>query len=91
MKIPSKVQAVKEVKSYGHLTLNSKDYPEIAEASVGDMKECIITSEITALRKPDRWEISQKTYKPTDIIASVEIRKIEMHKPKKDDKKKTGY
>ena len=92
MKLKNKVQAVKEVKSYGTLNLNSQDYPEIADLSIGDVKTCVITSEVTSLRKPDRWEISEQKMKPTDVIARVEIRKIEMPPKKKSDPKKvTGY
>lgn len=92
MKLESKVKAVKEAKSYGTLNLNSQDYPEIKDMSIGDIKKCVITSEVVSLRKPDRWEISDQKMKPTDVIVRVEIRKIEMPKmEKKADKKMPGY
>lgn len=84
MKLESKVKAVpKPKKSYGTLHLNSQDYPELKSMSIGNVKECTITSEVVALRKPDNWDISEKGMKPGDVIATVEIRSIKM--PKKKD------
>lgn len=86
MKLDSKIKVVpKPKKSFGTLHLNSQDYPELKNMSIGDVKDCTITSEVVALRKPDHWDISEKGMKPGDVIATVEIRKINM--PKKAHKK----
>lgn len=95
--LKNQIAAVKEEKSYGTLRLSSKDYPEVSEMTIGDVKECTITTKVTALRKADRWEIQDKQAKVGDIFASVEITKIVMkdpkpaHKGKKTGDKKTSY
>jgi hypothetical protein len=91
MLVKTQVKAIKEETSYGHLTLSSQTFPFVKDLKIGDSKECIITVKIKGLREADRWEIQDKQAKPKDIMASVTITKIEMHKPKKDDKKKVGY
>ena len=86
MKLKSKVTAVKKEKSYGSLSLNSSDYPEISKCSVGDIKEFDITVKVKGLRQPDMWEVSEENAKPTDVIANVIITSIK-HKSSKEGAK----
>jgi len=84
MKLSSKVTAVKEEKSYGHLTLNSSDHPEVLDCKIGETKELTITVKVKGLRQPDNWQISEQGMKPKDVIAEVIITGIS-HKPKKKE------
>lgn len=84
MKLESKVKAVKEEKSYGHLTLNSADHPEVAECKIGEEKELTIKIRVKGLRQPDRWEIQDKQMKPKDVVANVIITDIK-HKSAKSE------
>lgn len=84
MKLSSQVKAVKEEKSYGHLTLNSADHPEVLDCKIGETKELTITVKVKGLRQPDRWEISEKQMKPKDVVANVIITDI---KHKSSEKK----
>ena len=91
MKIENKIKAVKEEKSYGHLTLNSSEFPFVKDLSIGDIKQCVITTRVKELREASKWEISDKMAKPGDIFVSVTITDISMHKPVKGDKKGGEY
>ena len=88
MKLEAKVKAIIEPKSYGQITLNSGDFPGVKDLTLGDKKEITISVDITALRKPDRWDISEKRMKPTDVIANVRILGVTLPmKEKKKEKK----
>ena len=83
MKLENKVKAVKETKSYGHLTLRSSDVPATKNLTLGDKQTLIIEVDVQALRKPDRWDISENGMKPGDVIAEVRILKVESPKIEK--------
>ena len=85
MKLVQKVTAVKEPKSYGHITLNSSDFPEVANLKLGDKQTFEITVDVTALRKPDSWEVSNNKVKPSDVIASIRVTNVKIEK---EDSKK---
>lgn len=85
MKLENKVKAVKaEPKSYGHITLNSSDFPGVKELTLGDKKSITVEVDIRALRKPDRWQISEDKMKPDDVIADIKIMGVSL--PKKEVK-----
>jgi hypothetical protein len=74
MKLSQSVKPMhKEAKSYGNLTLSSADFPKVAELCLGDNQKFEITARITALRNPDRWEVSEHKVNPKDVIASITI------------------
>ena len=79
--------APKEPVSFGSLTLSSATCPEIKNLKLGVNQKMEITVEVTSLRKPDRWEISEGNHKPTDVLASVKITSISCKGDDKDDKK----
>lgn len=91
MELKSKVTAVKEEKSYGHLTLNSGQFPFVNDLKIGEEKECMIKVKVKGLRQADKWEISNKEAKQGDIFASVNITGITMHKPAKAKGKEGEY
>ena len=81
-----KIKVVNEVKSYGHLDMSSKDFPEVKDLKIGTSIKVTVTLNVRSLRSPDMWEIAHnKDVKPTDVRASGQISKIEF--PKKEDKK----
>jgi len=86
MELKSKVSAVKEQKSYGHISLYSKDFPFVKDLKIGTDAEFEIKVKVKGLRTPDQWEVSSEKMNPKDIIASVVILKVE-HKGKMDDDK----
>ena len=88
MKLESKVKAVKQEKSFGHLNLNSSTHEFIKSCKIGEEKELTIKVKVKGLRQPDRWEISEEKMKPTDVIASVNIVEIKSHKPPKEGESK---
>jgi hypothetical protein len=83
MQLENKVKAVKEEKSYGNLQLSSATHPFVKDLKLGEATEITITVKVTSLRQPDRWEISDKQAKPTDVHASVNVTNIKPHKPAK--------
>jgi hypothetical protein len=86
MELKSKVSAVKKEKSYGHLSLNSKELPFVKNLKIGESAEFEIKVKIKGLRTPDQWEVSNEKINPKDIIASVEITGVEHKGDMKDDK-----
>ena len=82
MKLPNKVKAVKEEKSYGHLTLNSSNFPFVKDCTIGEVKELTIKLKVKELRAPSKWDISEGGMKPNDVIIGGSIVGIE-HKPEK--------
>ena len=76
MLVKNQVKAVKEVKSFGRINVNSKDVPGVKDLTIGQKVTITIDVEITGLRKPDRWEISNKEILPTDVKVDMEIRKV---------------
>jgi hypothetical protein len=89
MKIESKVKAVKAEKSYGNLTLNSKEMPSVKDCKLNDVIQITATCRVDTLRSPDIWDIQERGMKATDVLAHVIITKLDVHKPstKKEDKK----
>ncbi|KKM03701.1 hypothetical protein LCGC14_1771780 [marine sediment metagenome] len=88
MLVKSKVTAIKEIKSYGHITLNSGDFPGVKDLTLGDKKDITISIDITELRKPSQWDISEERMKPTDVIAGIRILGVTLPmKEKKKEKK----
>ena len=83
MKLEAKVKAIKPPKSYGNITLSSVDFPDVANLKLGDVKSVVINIDITELRKPDNWDISEGRAKPTDVIARVNIKGIQFPKEEK--------
>lgn len=84
MKLENKIKAVSaEPKSYGHITLNSSDFPGVANLTLGDKKTITVEVDIRALRKPDNWQISEDKMKPNDIIAEIKIMNVILPKEKK--------
>lgn len=88
MQLESKVKAVKEEKSYGHLNINSQNFPFVKDCKIGEVKELTIKLRVKGLRAPDKWEISEQKMKPTDVIVQGNIVGIE-HKPKAKKKDKS--
>jgi hypothetical protein len=87
MIVPQKIKSVKEEKSYGNLYLSSNDLPFVKDLKIGDMTEFEIKVKVTALRMPDRWEVSEGRAKPKDIKADVIILSIEHKAEEKEEKK----
>lgn len=87
MKVTNKIKAIKEVKSYGHLTLRSNEIPAVKDLQLGDGQKLTITVDVTELRKPDQWDISEGRMKATDIIVGARIMKVESIDTKADTKK----
>lgn len=84
MKLEAKIKAVpKEPRSYGHINVNSTDFPGVKELEIGTKVSLIVEVEVERLSKADRWEISENKAKPGDINAGMSIRKIELANPKK--------
>jgi hypothetical protein len=84
MKLTAKVKPMpKEPKSYGHITLSSADFPGVADLKLGDKQTFTVEVDITALRKPDRWEVSDGNAKPNDVVASIKIMNVVLPKEKK--------
>lgn len=86
MKLANKVQQVKPEKSFGHLTINSKDFAFVKDLKIGSEAEFEINVKIKGLRAPDNWDISEQGMKPGDIIAEVMIKNIS-HKPEMEEEK----
>jgi len=86
MELKPKVKAIKEPKSYGHITLNSSDFPGVADLTLGEKKEITISVDIRALEKPDSWQISEGRLKPTDVIARINILGVKLPAKKKEVK-----
>lgn len=86
MKLTNKVQQVKPEKSYGHLTINSKDFAFAKDLKIGSETELEIKVKIKGLRAPDNWDISENGMKPGDIIAEVMVKNIS-HKPEMKEEK----
>jgi hypothetical protein len=84
MKVANKVKAVKTVKSYGHLNLSSRDFPGISDLTLSEKLTLTIEVDITALRKPDPWEVAHNGGKPNDITASVNILGVTLPAKKKE-------
>lgn len=87
MELKSKVTAVKEKPSYGHLRLSSKDFPEVKNLELGEAQTITIKVDVKGLRQPDRWEITEQKMKPTDIIAQVDIVGVSKFPEKSTNKK----
>jgi len=81
----SKIKVVKEAKSFGHMNLNSTDFPEVKNFNLGEPIQVLVTLDIKSLRAPDRWEIASKEANPKDVHAGGDIIKVEF--PKKLVKK----
>lgn len=78
MKIEPKIKVVvPEEKSYGSLTLNSKEHPFVKDLKLGVETECYITVKVKGMRVADRWEISEGLSKPGEIRVELLIAKIE--------------
>jgi hypothetical protein len=73
----------KEVKSYGHLELSTKNFPAVKNLTVGTEIKVIVTLSVNSIRSPDVWEIAHGDSKPGEIRASGQI--VAMSFP--DDKK----
>lgn len=67
MQLKSKVKAVKPEKSYGHVSLSSKDFPFVKDAKLGTTIKVEVELKVDSLRAPDRWEITENNMKPTDV------------------------
>lgn len=82
-KIQSKIKAVKEVKSYGHINLNSKDFPQVKDLKINTTIQVLVTLDINSLNSPARWEIAEGNSKPSDVRASGSITKVDFGKKEK--------
>lgn len=80
MKLEAKTKAVKEVKSYGHLNLSSKEFPAIKDLTLGEDINITVTVNINSLRAPDMWEIANNHANPKDINAGFIIKNVEFAK-----------
>jgi len=85
MKLESKVKAVKQEPSYGHINLSSSSMPEVKDLKIGSTISLTIDVEIKSLRAPDQWEISNEGKKPGDITAGLNIKAVKF--PGKKDNK----
>lgn len=73
-KLKSKVSVMaKPEKSYGHLNLSSKDFPEVKDFTLAKEVELTVKFKIKTLRNPDRWEVAENKMNPKDVMASGEI------------------
>jgi hypothetical protein len=71
--LKNKVKAVKEEKSFGHLNIHSKDFPDVSEFKLTETIELTVTLKVNSLRSPDRWEIAEQKMNPKDIMAAGTI------------------
>lgn len=77
MKLTEKVSKVKEEISHGTLYLDSKSFPFVKDLKLNEEAEMMIKVKIKSLRSPDNWEITEKKLNPKDVLAQVNISKIE--------------
>ena len=85
MQLKQAVKAVKEVPSYGHLTLKSKDFPKVKDLKIDDEIEVTVKLKVTSLRSVDPWEISDGA-KLGDIRAGADIKNIKFVDSKEKSK-----
>jgi hypothetical protein len=71
--LKQKVSVVKEEKSFGHLNISSKDFPDAKNFTLGKTIELTVTLKLNSLRSPDRWEVAEQKMNPTDVTASGNI------------------
>jgi hypothetical protein len=86
MELKQTIKAVKVEPSYGNIRVNTSQFPFLNKAEVGKKVTIEIECEVTALRKPDNWEISEGKLKPTDLLVEISIKNLKPCDSKEDKK-----
>lgn len=73
MELKSKVTAVKPKKTVGHISLNSGTLSEAKDFKLKEKVTLEVEVEITSLRTPDQWDISEGGAKPTDVNVGFDL------------------
>jgi len=66
-------KAPKQKRHYGNLSLVDSDFPGAGELKIGEKVTVQVEVEVTGLRKPDKWDISEGYAKATDVQLSCDI------------------
>lgn len=75
-KIAMKMGVSPQKKYKGNISLSSGEIPEAKNWGIGDKVNLLVEVEITGLRKPDQWEIDEKSCDKNSIKVQSDILSI---------------